>query len=201
MKYYVPLGTKTLILALGLGLLASAGCGGGPPPVIAPRIASDAPKKAIEAYDTDKNGYLDAQELEKSPSLRAAFPKSGKVTEQDIAALLASWKDQKLGRLKFAVQVKHNHRPLADATVTLVPESFLGGEVPTATGTTDRTGGAIPTVPAAAADHIVGVPPGFYRVEITKAGANIPAKYNTATILGGTVPDVNETGWDFDLEY
>ena len=29
-----------------------------------------------------------------------------------------------------------------------------------------------------------GLSPGFYRVEITKEGDNIPAKYNTATTLG-----------------
>ena len=32
-----------------------------------------------------------------------------------------------------------------------------------------------------------GVAPGLYRVEITKEGANIPAKYNTETIYGQEV--------------
>jgi hypothetical protein len=33
-------------------------------------------------------------------------------------------------------------------------------------------------------DFPPGVAPGFYRVEITKSGETIPAKYNTDTILG-----------------
>ena len=40
----------------------------------------------------------------------------------------------------FTVSVTHNGRPLADATVRLVPESFLGSEFQTASGKTDRTG-------------------------------------------------------------
>ena len=169
--------------------------------VLAPKIASDAAKKAIELYDADKNGYLDAQELEKAPGLRAAFPRSNKVTEQDIAALLAQWKQRKIGRETFVVHVMHNGLPLADATVNLVPESFLGSGIPTAAGKTDGKGGTSPTVPAYEADRKPGVAPGLYRVEITKAGEDIPPKYNTATTLGGAVPDENETGWDFDLKY
>jgi hypothetical protein len=192
---------EILILVVGLGLLGSAGCDTGAAPVVAPKIASDAPRKAIELYDADKNGYLDAQELEKSPSLRVVFAGSSKVTEQDIAALLAKWKEAKVGRELFDIHLMHNHRPLADATVTLVPESFVGSEIPTAVGKTDRTGRATPSVPAYAAERVPGVSPGFYRIEITKDGENIPAKYNTATILGGVVPEAETAKWDFDLEY
>jgi hypothetical protein len=188
-----------LILLVGLGLLGPAGCGG-PSRIPPPSIASDAPKKAIELYDTDKNGSLEAQELEKSPGLRAAFPRSSKVTEQDIADLLAKWTKAN-GRDVCLVTVMHNHRPLADAAVTLVPESFLGSEIKTATGKTDQRGRTVPTVPAYADEGNPGVAQGFYRVEITKAGENIPAKYNTATILGGVVPEGDEGEWIFNLEY
>jgi hypothetical protein len=83
----------------------------------------------------------------------------------------------------------------------MVPESFLGSEIQTAAGTTDKTGRAMPSVPAYGSDHRPGVAPGFYRIEITKADENIPAKYNTATILGGEVPQMNAKKWIFDLEY
>jgi hypothetical protein len=56
-------------------------------------------------------------------------------------------------------------------------------------------------VPAYADEGNPGVAQGFYRVEITKAGENIPAKYNTATILGGVVPEGDEGEWIFNLEY
>jgi hypothetical protein len=201
MKFCRPTRSEILILVAGLGLLGPAGCGGGGPAVLPPRIASDAAKKAIELYDVDKKGYLDAKELEKAPAIQAAFPGSSKVTEEDIAARLAKWKENKIGRLAFLIRVMHNGKPLPDATVTLVPESFLGSEIETAVGRTDGSGCALPSVPAHGSDHRPGVAPGFYRVEITKADENIPANYNTATILGGEVPDTNESGWIFDLKY
>ncbi len=200
MKSCCPARSEILILLVGLGLLGAGGCGGAPA-VHPPRIASDAAKKAIELYDLDKNGYLDAQELEKAPSLRVAFAGSSKVTAEDIAAQIAQWKETKFGRLTFSVIVTHNGRPLADATVRLVPESFVGSEIQTAVGTTDRAGRASPTVPAYASERMPGVAPGFYRVEITKDGESIPAKYNTATILGGKVPQMDESKWIFDLAY
>jgi hypothetical protein len=192
--------SQILILVVGLALLGLAGCGGASP-VLPPRIASDAAKKAIELYDLDKNGYLDAQELEKAPSLRVAFAGSNKITEQDIAARLAKWKETKFGRLQFVVTVMHNGQPLADANVNLVPESFVGSEIQTAVGKTDRTGRASPTVPDYASERMPGVAPGFYRIEITKDGESIPAKYNTATVLGGEVPQMEEGKWVFNLEY
>jgi hypothetical protein len=196
--------SEILILVVGLGLLGPAGCGvRTAPAILPPKIASDAATKAIELYDVDKHGYLDAKELEKAPAIKAAFPGSSKVTAEDIAALLAKWKENKVGRVTFLVTVKHNGNPLPDASVNLVPESFVGSEILTAVGKTDRTGRAIPSVPAYASDRRAGVAPGFYRIEITKAGENIPAKYNTATILGGVVPQMHEDKdyWVFDLEY
>jgi hypothetical protein len=48
------------------------------------------------------------------------------------------------------------------------------------------------------------VAPGFYHVEVTKSGENIPAKYNSATTLGQEVAmDAQELmqGIKFDLKY
>jgi len=194
--------SKILMLVVGLGLLGPAGCGSRSSRAIyPPAVPSDAARKAIELYDTDKNGFLDAAELEKAPALRVAFPNASKVTEEDIAARFASWQENRIGRLSFTIAVQHNGRPLPDATVTLVPESFLGGEFKVATGKTDRAGTASPSVPLADPDDVPGVPPGFYRIEITKAGENIPAKYNTQTILGGEVPQMDASKWRFDLRY
>ncbi len=83
----------------------------------------------------------------------------------------------------------------------MVPESFLGSELETATGQTDAAGQTMPSVPVHGPDDVAGVPPGLYRIEITKAGENIPAKYNTATTLGGEVPQMKENKWRFDLKY
>jgi hypothetical protein len=201
MKSCRPAGSPILILVVGLGLLGPAGCGSRVATVFPAKIAADAAKKAVETYDVDKNGYLDARELEKAPALQVAFPGSSKVTQQDIAARIEWWKETRFGRMVFIVNVMHNGRPLPDATVSLVPESFLGSELQTAAGTTDKSGRTMPTVPVHGPDDVQGVPPGLYRIEITKAGENIPAKYNTATTLGGEVPQMNENKWAFDLQY
>jgi hypothetical protein len=49
-----------------------------------------------------------------------------------------------------------------------------------------------------------GMPPGMYRVEITKPGDNIPAKYNKETELGQEVSLDNidiQMGIKFPLKY
>ena len=135
-------------------------------------------------YDTDQNGSLDAAELEKVPGLNAAFSGSSKVAADDIAARISEWKNSGYGRLSFILTVKHNGKPLPDATVTLVPETFLGNEIQPAMGKTDTSGTSVPTVAASGPGSVPGAAQGFYRVQVAKVGENIPAKYNSATILG-----------------
>ena len=80
-------------------------------------------------------------------------------------------------------KVTHNGKALAGVTVTFVPEPFLGGGMQKGTGTTSSAGVANIVSPYAADPAIRGMSPGFYRVEITKSGEKIPAKYNTQTTL------------------
>jgi hypothetical protein len=173
---------RQTIVVIGAALVIVGGCG--PATVPSPTIPSNAPQKAMETYDTDKNGTLDSAELEKAPGLKAAFAGSGKVAANDIAARIADWKRSGYGRLSFILTVKHNGRPLPGATVTLVPETFLGNEFQPAVGETDASGTTVPTVAAGGPDAVSGAAQGFYRVQVTKIGASIPAKYNTKTILG-----------------
>ena len=75
--------------------------------------------------------------------------------------------------------------------VKFVPDDFLGKEFKTATGTTDKDGMAMMSIPLKDPDDPPGVAPGFYSVEITKPGEDIPAKYNSQTIYGLEIaPDV-----------
>ena len=70
-------------------------------------------------------------------------------------------------------------------------------------GVTDAGGRAVISYPYAADPTVQGLPPGFYRVEITKDGEKIPAKYNTDTILGIEVANdwpSNENS-NFKLQY
>jgi hypothetical protein len=134
-----------------------------------------------------------------------------------ITDRIKQWQASRLGRMSLRCMVQHNGRPLVGADVKFVPEPFLGPNMKTAAGVTDQNGVAMLTIAMGPEGGPPGVPPGFYRVEITKpakdatpakpakpaengkppepaqpaqpaqAGLDIPPKYNTETILGQEV--------------
>ncbi len=156
------------------------------PPKIDPRAAGAA---AIKQFDANGDGKISGKELDKCPGLKAAIDQvdrngDGTITAEEIAARIKAWQDSKLGRMSLGCRVTHNGKPLAGAEVKFVPEKFLGDNLKIATGKTNAAG---VTMITATNGRFPGVPPGFYRVEITKPGEKIPAKYNTQTILGQEV--------------
>jgi hypothetical protein len=195
--------------AVGLAIIAVAGCGGGESARLVPQsIAADAPQKAMDLYDANHDGFLDDSELEKVPGLAAAKKEvdtnhDGKISVDEIAARINAWRESKLGRNVLTCVVTRHHKPLPGATVTLTPEGFLGDQLTSGSGITDATGRAF----IAATANPPGLSPGFYRVQITKEGENIPAKYNTETVLGQEVArdaaglNSDEGGPHFDLDY
>ena len=196
------------IVAAGIALLAGLGCWGSVPAQVAPPgIDPAAASKAMQEFDANKDGYLDAKELEKAPGLKAALSKidtngDGKISADEINARIKVWKDSKVARMTIICRVTHNGKPLEGATVVLEPEKFLGDQLKTASGVTDAAGTAFPTASYEGSDT-KGIAPGFYRVRITKSGENIPAKYNAETTLGQEVARdaANIRRVNFDLEY
>ena len=181
-------------LVLAGVFVVSVGCPSHPPAIRPPAInAAQAGAKAIEMYDTNKDGKLSGEELDKCPGLKAALgaidPSGEGVTADMIAARIQAWKNMQTGRLPpVGCMVTHNGVPLEGAEVKLVPEKFLGDIMQVATGKTDKHGSASISIPTSGDKYDPrGVPPGFYRVEITKPGLDIPAKYNTETTLGREV--------------
>jgi hypothetical protein len=207
-----------------LGCLALAACSSRetPPPTAEP-IAPDTAQQALKTLDTNGDGSLDMKELEKAPGLKQAVVrikklaagrgappspdklKGEKITADEINGRIQEWKDSGVGRMPVPVTVTRKGKPLVGATVTFVPEPFLGPGLSKGTGTTDGKGIASISVPQANPTDPVGMSPGFFRVEITKSGDSIPAKYNTQTTLGQEVaPDATGLatgGIKFDLEY
>jgi hypothetical protein len=193
-------------------LLGIAGCSRGPARVALPKIsASAAASAAMAKYDTDKDGFLNAKELEQCPALQSALKQidtnnDGRVSADEIAARIAHWQESKQGLTSLAVKVSLDGQPLEGATVTLVPEEFLGSDVQKAVGVTDKGGVAGTTIEQPQTPGQRGVQPGFYRVEISKTAGGketLPAKYNTKTTLGVEVaPDspVVLSGAVFDLK-
>ncbi len=195
-------------VVLGLAVLAGFGCWDrGPSRVYPPGIDSAAASKALQEFDTNKDGFIDGAELDKVPGLKAALKevdtnKDGKISADEINARIGAWKDSKLGRMPVSCRVTHNGQPLAGATVSFEPEKFLGDQLTVGSGTTNAAGMA--KITAVWKEGLPGVGPGFYRVKVTKTGENIPAKYNTETTLGQEVANdahgIRE-GIIFDLQY
>ncbi len=169
--------------------LVVAGCsqsGVPAPPKFSP---SSAASQALAEYDTNKDGALDAKELEQCPALLSALKKidknnDGRLSADEIAARLTYF--QREGMLtSVTVEVTLDGRPLPDATVTLMPEKFLGTSFKPALGTTDAAGTAVPMGEGSSQDLISL---GYYRIEVSKKDGKgretIPAKYNSKTTLG-----------------
>ena len=128
-----------------------------------------------------------------SPALvavSASYDKNGDGTlsAEEIAAGLAAWQQSGVGARAVPFVVRWNGRPLAGATVRLVPAPFLDDAVKGASGETGPGGAG--QLSMAAEDRPRNAPniplmqPGLYHVEITHPSIKIPAKYNTQTTLG-----------------
>jgi hypothetical protein len=176
---------------------------------LAPKINPHAGADAIAMFDRNGDGKLSGEELERCPGLKAGLTrldpaKTGAVTAEMIDGRVAAWRASLLGRMPLRCSVSHNGQPLQGAEVKFVPEKFLGTEIKTASGVTDANGVAMISAPPCQPKDPPGVPPGFYRVEITRSGVAIPEKYNKDTILGAEVAiDAQEVrmGFRFDLTF
>jgi hypothetical protein len=159
---------------------------------ISPRACANL---ALEDYDTNKDGSLDSEELQKCPALKAGMNRvdkngDGRLTADELADRLKFLKDQGF-TTSVMVDVRLDGRPLEGATVTLVPERFMGTGYQRASGVTDREGTTSLRREGSDDD---GIPSGYYRVEVSKKDAKsveqVPARYNTQTTLGHEVaPD------------
>ena len=196
-------------LSMAVVFAVGSSCSNRPPPIVHPHIDAEAAgQRAIEMYDTNKDGKLSGEELDQCPGLKAAMGSvggGGGITAEAITARIAEWQRSRIGRIPAGCRVLHNGVPLKDADVKLVPEEFLGEgmKVAVATGKTDEGGSAELSVPTSGErTDPEGMPPGFYRVEITKTGLEIPAKYNTQTVLGTEIAyDKMLIPIEFDLKF
>jgi hypothetical protein len=167
-----------------------AGCHSGrelPVPAFSPEEAG---RQALAEYDVNKDGFLDAKELERCPALQNRLKaldlgNDGRLSAAEIAARIAHYQESGVGLTRVSCQVFLDKRPLVGATVTLAPEKFLGGAIRPASGVTDNTGLAELRTEG---EDVPGVQCGFYHVQISRKNAKgeeaIPARYNVQTTLG-----------------
>ena len=187
------------LLTVGLAIMiVLSGCDRKPERAEVPQLDPAAiAAGAMGAYDTNGDGSVAGEELEKAASITdhpdlpvKLIDKNGdgSISKEEIESRVQQWIDSKVGIMSFQCLVKMDGKPLEGATVKYVPEPFMGGAVEEATGVTDASG---TVVLAVAQDKlpphlkgISGVRSGFYKVEITHPSTTIPAKYNTETVLG-----------------
>jgi hypothetical protein len=203
-------GRSLLVAVAGLTLLCASACSNTPPRVEQPGISSSASSDAMKQYDTDGDGKIAGEELDKAPALKGSLANldangDGAISADEIDTRIAAWEESKLGRTSVMITVTRNGTPLSGATVKLIPEKFLGESIQPAEGISNEWGTATPSIASGGdADALDGMQVGFYRAEITKSDEEIPAKYNTETELGFEVAqdmEGAEEGIRFDLKY
>jgi hypothetical protein len=162
-----------------------------------PGLTRDAANQTLAEYDANKDGALDAKELEACPG--SERPETGGQEQRQPPDRRrdrrpATFFQQQGMQTDVSVEVTPTAGP-GRATVTLVPEKFMGPSVKSASTVTDEAGtGYFKTE----GSDYVQVALGYYRVEVSKKVQGrevIPAKYNTKTVLGQEVsPDVEGRG-------
>lgn len=174
-------------------LLLPAGCGG-PARLKPPQVDPDsAAARAMSMYDSNGDGDLSGRELDACPGIQRSISSydtdgNGGVSAAEIVARLKYLAQFKTALTPLRDQVLLDGRPLAGAEVKLLPEAYLGDEVKSASGTTNRAGTASLTISAEDLPEqqrgYHGIHFGTYKVQITHPEKKLPDKYNTNTTLG-----------------
>jgi hypothetical protein len=179
---------------IGVALIFVAGCSGRPGAIAPPRVdAGAAAAQAIDMHDQNGDGQLSKTERSTSPELAAVAERydtngDSSLDGDEITSGIDAWQQTGIGARSVPFAVRFDGRPLAGASVRLVPAAFLGDAVKPATGDTGPTGGGYlrmaPEDLPKNAPNIPLVQPGLYHVEITHPSTDIPPKYNSSTTLG-----------------
>jgi hypothetical protein len=174
-------------LALVVGTLGCSTPSGPEMPDFDPQAAAS---QAMAGYDTNKDGSLSKNEVERSPALTAAFAHfdkdgTGTISSEEMQGRLKYYADVGIALYGWTCEVRQGGRPLPGATVTLVPEDFMKSVAQPATGITDSLGVAAPVIKK---DELDGAHFGLYRIEISKKDSSgrelVPTEFNSQSKLG-----------------
>ena len=187
-----------LVTSLTIGLLS--GCGGSDTLVVPTYSPQRMRKDALAEYDTNHDGYLDAKELERCPSLKASLASidqdgDHRLSADELTERIRIYTEAQVAMKRINCRVLLDGHPLQGATVTYVPEKFMGSAIRPASGVSDKTGEVTPKVEG---QKLPGVQPGFYRVQVSKKSGSgqetIAARYNENTTLGTEVSPRRKRG-------
>lgn len=202
--------------SVGLCLFVSAmiiGCSGRPGRISTPGVnASDAAQEALQLYDKNSDGQLNAEELVASPPLLNALSaydadKNDSLSQAELVAGMESWSQRGIGAMSLPFTVRLDGRPLEGAQVKLVPAPFMGGSIQPASGVADNLGAGSLEIanenrPSGFPKNLPVMQPGLYLVEITHPTTPVPEVYNTSTTLGleAGLAGQNPSGVTWDLQ-
>ena len=201
------------VAMLFLGLVSLAGCSNQPRAVALPSVNTRRVAAfALEHYDADHNGAIDATEIASCPPLAAALSNydadnNGQLSAQEIEDRMTQLYGSSASLASVKCTVLLSGRPLRGAVVTFRPVEMLQSSIKPAQGTTNDSGVARMTLSAedlpADLHGARLVQPGLYHVEIVHPTIVIPPRYNTSTELGFEVDQSKErtgTSARFDLK-
>lgn len=181
-------------IGIAVGLIALAGCTqSGTELHVAPvpKYDVDGIAQAILAeFDKDKNGSIEPTEARACPALAAAFAaidtnRDRRLSADELRKRVEAYAGSHTGSVEVGCGVRLDDQPLAGATVTFVPEACMGQSLKTAVGTTDADGRC--SEYKIDGKRYRGLAPGLYKIQVTKDGAAIPARFNSQTVLGKEV--------------
>lgn len=182
-RYRLTLG----IVVIAFSFLASPGCKSrkSDSAIIHPETPESTVEKIMVQYDTNRDGALDATELEQSPSLRTLLKSMGKranetISNDELLQRIQAFQITKIRMPSVPCVVTLDGAPLADATITFTLESFHGSSNEAVTGKSGADG-------RADVQGTGGIVSGFYQIAVSKQAGGVelvPSKYNSATTLG-----------------
>lgn len=163
-----------------------------------PKFDPAAATAAAQAeFDANGDGKFTEDELKKSPGLAASLAafdgdNDGVLSVDELKAGLDLFYREGASLITLSCRVNRNGAPLEGATVTLVPEPFMGEALKPASGVTAPNGGAALSVadeeiPAAVRGKVKGAHCGIFRVVVTHPTVKIPAKYGEQSEVGCVV--------------
>src|SRR5260370_33249111 len=100
---------------------------------------SAAVEKAFEDYDTNRDGFLDAKELDKCPALKSAMDRfdtnnDKRISREELQNRFNLYEDSQIGLIALLLRITLNDKPMSAATVELDPEKFMGSGISPARG-------------------------------------------------------------------
>lgn len=144
------------------------------PSVPTPYDPQQAAQAAMKTYDTDGDGKIADEELDKCHALKSVIARidtnhDGVITADEIAQRLEAYQSQSTF-VGVMVQLSKGGLPVAGAVVTLTPEPFMGEGFPVFQGTSDEDGAVMVE---GQDSNMPGVPTGLYQVTIANPASNM----------------------------